>query len=179
MNNKHLACAIVFIAIICMVQASLTMDKRTLKMEADADKARQTADTSSTTLTMERSQLEALKQSSKPLIDYLNLWRPYFSAIDSSQNAELKILLKIREDNLLALSQQCDVVAQKNNRSLSTLMRAQITFEDNYARVLNWIGRLERELPTIRISSIRVAKGTSANDLRVDMTLEQPILTAQ
>ncbi len=178
MNKKHIACAVVLIAIIGMVQASLTMNQRTLKMEADAAKAGMTANISSTTLTQERRQLEDLKTSSKPLIDYLNLWQPYFSAVDSPQNAELKISLKIKEDDLLTLSQKYDVVSQKN-RSLPYLMRAQITFEDNYARLLNWIGRLERELPTIRISSIRVAKGTGANDLKVDMTLEQPILTAQ
>ena len=179
MNKKHIACAIVFIVIILMVQASLSMNKRMVKMQSDAAKAEQTANNSSSQLTQERRQLEDLRQNSKALIDYLTLWQPYFSAIDSPQNAELKISLKIKEDNLVTLSQRYELAPQKNNRSLPFLMRAQVTFEDNYSRLLNWIGRLERELPTMRISSVRVAKGTGPNDLKVDMTLEQPILTAQ
>ncbi len=179
MNKKHLACAIVFIVIICIVQASLSMNRRMLKMRADAAKAEQTANISSSQLTHEHLQLEGLRKTSKPLIDYLNLWQPYFSSVDSPQNAELKISLKIKEDNLITLSQRYEVASQKNNRSLPSLMRAHVTFEDNYSRLLNWIGRLEQELPTMRISSVRVAKGTGPNDLKLDMTLEQPIMSAQ
>ncbi|MFZ4681064.1 MAG: hypothetical protein ACOYMS_01065 [Terrimicrobiaceae bacterium] len=179
MNKKHLACIVVFIVIILMVQASLSMNRRMLKMQSDAAKAEQTANMTSSQLALERRQLDELRKTSKPLIDYLNLWQPYFAAVDSPQNAELKISLKIKEDSLVTLSQRYEVVPQKNNRSLPYLMRAQVTFEDNYTRVLNWIGRLERELPTMRISSVRVAKGTGLNDLKVDMTLEQPILSTQ
>lgn len=175
MNNKHLACVVVFILMMCLLQGTSWMNQRMIKMQKDASGAELQANNAALQLTMERRQLEDLRRNSKELIDYLNLWQPYFSAVDSPQNAELKISLRIKEDDLVSLSQRYDVVGQKNP-SLPSLMRAQVTFEDNYARLLNWIGRLEAELPTMRISSIRLAKGTSAEDLKVDMTIEQPIL---
>ena len=176
MNKKQMACVVVLVIIICMVQGTLWMNKRMHKMQSDAAKAQQQVNNSSTQIMLEKKQLEDLRKNSKELIDYLNLWQPYFSAIDSPQNAELKISLKIKEDNLVSLSQRYEVVSQKN-RSLPKLMRAQVTFEDNYARLLNWIGRLESQLPTMRINSIRLSRGTGPEDLKAEMTLEQPILT--
>jgi hypothetical protein len=173
-----MACIVIVLLIICMVQGTLWMNNRMIKMQSDATKAEQQVAGSSTQLMLEERQLDELKKNSKSLIDYLNVWQPYFSAIDSPQNAELKISLKIKEDDLVNLSQRYDVVSQKNP-SLPKLMRAQVVFEDNYARLLNWIGRLESELPTMRINSIRINRGTGAEDLKVEMTLEQPIVTSK
>lgn len=177
MSKKHMACVVVFLVIICMAQGTLWMSNRSSKMESDARKAEQKATTSNNQLLMEKKQLGDLQKNSKGLIDYLNLWEPYFSAVDSPQNAELKFSLKIKEDNLVSLSQRYEVANQKN-QSLPKLMRAQLTFEDNYVRLLNWIGRVEAELPTMRINSLRLSKGTVSDDLKVDMTMEQPIIVA-
>jgi len=178
MNKKQLACVVVLVVILGLVQGTMWMNKRLDKMRKDAAQAEQKVTNSTTQLMLERRQLEDLRTNSKELIDYLNLWQPYFAAIDSPQNAELKISLKIKEDELVSLSQRYDVVTQKN-ATLPRLMRAQVTFEDDYARLFNWIGRMEAELPTMRISGIRMGPGTNPGDLKVSLTMEQPILTAK
>lgn len=170
-----MACVIVFLVIICLAQGTLWMNNRTVKLEADSRRAAQKTSSSATQLAMEKRQLTDLQNNSKDLIAYLNLWQPYFSAIDSPQNAELKFSLKIKEDNLVSLSQRYEVVGQ-NNQSLPRLMRGQFIFEDSYARLLNWIGKMESDLPTMRINNLRISKGTGQDDLKVDLVMEQPIL---
>jgi len=64
----------------------------------------------------------------------------------------------------------------KGNESIPKTMKAYLTFEDDYARLLNWLGDLEVKMPTLRTSSVRLAKGTRANDLRMEVVLEQPLL---
>lgn len=177
MSKKHMACVVVFLVIICMAQGTLWMNNRMVKMQTDASRAEQKASNSSTQLAMEKRQFDDLQKNSKELIDYLHLWQPHFAAIDSPQNAELKFTLKIKEDNLVSLSQRYEVAGQKNP-SLPKLMRAQFTFEDNYSRLLNWIGKMEAELPTMRINSMRISKGTIAEDLKVDLVMEQPIINS-
>jgi len=177
MNKKHMACVIVLILIIALVQGTMWMNNRMIKIQSNAAKAERDALSSQTQLMLEQKQLADLQKNSKELIDYLHLWEPYFEAVDSPQNAELKISLKIKEDNLISLSQRYSVVSQKNS-SLPKLMRADVTFEDKYALVFNWLGRLESELPTMRINSINAQQGTGPDDIKISMTLEQPILSA-
>lgn len=176
MNKKHMACVVVLILLIALVQGTLWMNKRMVAMQSNATQAETDARNSETLLMLEKNQYTELQKNSKELIDYLNLWQPYFAAVDSPQNAELRISLKIKEDNLISLSQRYSVVGQKNP-SLPKLMRADVTFEDNYARVVNWLGRMEAELPTMRVNSINVRQGTGPDDIKISMTLEQPILS--
>lgn len=179
MNSKHIACGVVLLLIVCMAQGSLWMHARLNKVRADARAAHQAADATAISVMREQQTLDQLRSGSKALIDYLNLWKPSFDAVDSPQNAELKISMRIKSDNLVSLAQRYEVVAQKNNRSLPYLMRAHTTFEDNYARLLNWLGQMEAELPTMRIGSIRISKGTGPDDLKMDLVMEQPLLKAQ
>jgi hypothetical protein len=178
MNKKHMACVVVLLVIIGLVQGTIWMNNRMIKLQSGAAAAERAAIKSGTQLRLEQKQLTELKNSSKGLIDYLNLWQPYFEAVDSSENAELKISLKIKEDDLLSLSQRYSVISQKNS-TLPKLMRADVTFEDNYANLLNWLGRLEADLPTMRITSINARQGTGAEDLTLSLVLEQPILNTR
>lgn len=176
MNSKHLACIVVGLLLLGMLQGTLWMNNRMTKMQGEAAAAEQKASAASFQLMNEQRQLDALKASSKGLIDYLTTWQPYFDAVDSSQNAELKISMRIKQDSLTSLSQRYEVVGN-TNKALPKVMRAHVSFDDNYARLLNWLGRIENQLPTMRIYSLRIAKGTGPDDLKVDAVFEQPLLS--
>lgn len=179
MNNKHLACAIVIVCIALLVQATLWMNKRMIKMKVEADSAKSSVASSTVQLQVQRAQFSELEKNSKAIIEYLNIWQPYFGAVDSAQAAELKISLKIKQDNLVSLSQRYEVVGNPNNSFLPDLVRAHLTFEDNYARLLNWFGQIESQLPTLRTAGVRLSRGTSEEDLKMELILEQPLAKAR
>lgn len=175
MNSKQVACGIIIFLIVCLVQGTLWMNKRMADMQKGATIEKQKAEASDRSLRAEQKQLIDLRANSEKLIQYLKVWQPYFDAVDSPQNAELKISLRVKEDNLVNLSQRYEVVGQKN-ASLPVVMRAYLSFEDNYARLLNWMGRMESQLPTLRVSNLRLTRGTGTNDVKMDVTLEQPLM---
>lgn len=179
MSKKHLACVVIIILIAVLVQLTLTMNKRMLKTQGEADRAKAQAANSSLQLQIERSQFAELENSSRSLIEYLKVWQPYFNAVDSAQSAELKISLRVKEDNLVSLSQKYEVASNPGNDFLPSIMRARLTFEDDYVRLMNWLGQIESQLPTIRIGSVRLTRGTSGNDLKMELTLEQPLVRAK
>ena len=84
--------------------------------------------------------------------------------------------MRIKEANLVNLAQRFEQSPLKGNASIPSTMRAYLTFEDDYARLMNWLGDLEVKMPTVRTSSARLSKGTRANDLRIELVLEQPLL---
>ncbi len=175
MNNKHLALVVIVVLIIFLVQGSLSMNNRMGKMQRDAEQAAQATAASANLLTVEQRQLSDLRNNSRELIDYLKLWQPYFDAFDSAQSAELKISLPIKQNNLVCLSQRYEVTSQKTP-SLPSLLRAHLTFEDKYPLLLNWLGQTEAQLPTMRIASLRLTQGTSPDDVKMDLVLEQPLV---
>ena len=54
-------------------------------------------------------------------------------------------------------------------------MRATLVFDDSHAKLLNWIGQMEKIKPTMRIGRLELAKGSRGDDLRMEVTLEVPL----
>lgn len=176
MNNKHIACSIVVVVIILLVQATLWARNAYTKMNAQAVAAARAEATASTKLVQEQKQLADLQTRSAPLISFLETWQPYFRALDNPQSAEVNFTMRVKESNLINLAQRFDQNAVKGIASIPGALRAHLTFEDDYARLMNWLGRLESEVPTARVSNLRVSRGTRPNELRMEVTLEQPLL---
>lgn len=176
MNSKHIACGIVALLILLLVQLTLWVQSNRTKVQNEAAAAQQAENDANNQLNQERSQLSELRRQSADVIEFLRIWQPYFTTIDNPQSAEINISMRVKEANLVNLAQRFDQKAVKGNVSIPTSLRAFLTFEDDYARLMNWLGDLETTMPTIRTSSIRLAKGTRANDLRMEVVLEQPLL---
>ncbi|MBE2205754.1 MAG: hypothetical protein IAE94_15590 [Chthoniobacterales bacterium] len=176
MNNKHVSCAIVAVFILVLVQVTLWVQGNRTKVQNQARAAQEAETAAMTALNLERTQLGTLRKQSADLIEFLRIWQPYFSGIDNPQSAEVNLSMLIKEANLVNLAQRFDPVPVKGNASIPTAQRAFLTFEDDYSRLMNWLGDLEVKMPTIRTSSVRLSKGTRANDLRMEVVLDQPLL---
>ena len=176
MNNKHISCAIVALFISLLVQLTIWVQGNRTKVQNEATAAQQAEADANTQLNLERSQLGDLRRQSTDLIEFLRIWQPYFTTVDTAQSAEINLSMQIKDANLVNLAQRFEQAPVKGNTSIPNTMRAFLTFEDDYARLMNWLGDLEVKMPTVRTSSVRLSKGTRANDLRMEVVLEQPLL---
>ena len=176
MNNKHIACGIVALLIVVLVQVTLWVQGNRTKVQNEASAAQQAEADASAQLNQERTQLSELRRQSTDLIEFLRIWQSYFTTIDNPQSAEVNLSMRIKEANLVNLAQRFEQTPVKGNASIPSTLRAYLTFEDDYARLMNWLGDLEVKMPTVRTSSARLSKGTRANDLRIEVILEQPLL---
>lgn len=175
MNKKHIAVVVVAICIVLLIQFTLWVRGSMNKMQREAAAAAASEAAAITQLMGEQTQLSTLKRQSETLIAFLETWQPHFQTIDTPQSAEVNLAMRVRESNLVNLSQRFEQAGVKGNASLPSVMKAHLTFEDDYARLMNWLGRLETDMPTLRVSNLKLSKGTRANELRMEVTVEHPL----
>jgi hypothetical protein len=175
MNNKHLATLLVVIATILCVQVVLQVHKHLAKVRDDVASQRAKAEGLEAQLRIERSTLAQLQNSSAALLAYLQVWEPALVAVDSPEGGELDISGRVKDSGLISLAQRFEAVPLKN-ANIPRVVRANLTIEDDYARTLNWLGKLEHDLPAARVSDLRITRGQTGNDIRMDLVLDLPLL---
>jgi hypothetical protein len=178
MNNKHLAALVVVIATIVLVQVVMQVHKHLATIRHDAETARASAEATEAQLRAQRVALDTLQRDSAPLLEYLRAWEPALLTADSPEAGELIISTRIKRSGLVSLAQKYETATLKNGTTIPKVVRADLTFEDDYARTLNWLGETEHDLPASRVSSLRINRGQSGNDIRMEVELDLP-LTAQ
>lgn len=179
MNNKQLGCVILLVAMLVAYQIGQSLRKRAAATAERAEKADAEEVGQRTQLNAETDVLADLQRQSKGLIEFTALWEPFFAVIEEQQAAETGISMKVREANMLNLSQRYEQLAHtinnKPNSSLPTMVRATLSFDDSYYKLLNWFGMMERIKPTMRVGRVTLSKGSRGDDIRMDMVLEVPL----
>lgn len=177
MNHKHIALVLLAIVAFGLIQIVLMFQKKRDTTALQAETLRNEEINQRQLLAVQTTQLNDTQRSAQKLIDFLDEWEKPLAEITSPESAEVRFITKIRDGNLASLAQRFETIQLKAGSSLPTATRAQLTFEDNYARLLNWVGGLEEALPAVRVNSIKISKGTRPQDVRMEITLDQPIYT--
>lgn len=179
MNAKQLGMVFVLIGILLVVQLGQSFQGKAKTLNGEAEAAAKEEAGLATQLKAEKEVLEDLERQSEDLLKFVEKWEPFFAVIEEQQAAETGISMKVREAEMLNLSQRYQQIPHKinnvDNESLPILMRASLVFDDDYAKLLNWVGMMEKIKPTMRIGRLALAKGSRGEDLRMDVTLEVPL----
>ena len=83
--------------------------------------------------------------------------------------------MKIKESKIITLSQVFDTFDREKESAITRGLNAQLVLEDDYVKVFNWLANFEASVPAARVSSCKLTKGQSGNDLRMDLFLKLPI----
>ncbi len=179
MNSKQLASLFLIAAMFGIVQLGLSFRKGAEQMETKATEVAAQQAELSRQLAMDQSGLAQVRTQSQSLIDFVGEWEPYFAMVEDQQSAETRVTMKVRESSLVNLSQRFQQIPHKVNgkdsTSLPMLVRASLVFEDNYAKLLNWLGELETLYPTMRVVRAALSKGSRGDDLRMELAVEIPL----
>ncbi len=179
MNPKQIGCILLLVGILASVQLGLNMRRKAQAIDAQADKASVEETGLRTQLDVEVATLQDLTRQSDELIAFVQKWEPFFAVIEEQQAAETGISMKVREANMLNLSQRYQQIPHKinnkENTSLPILVRSALVFDDDYSKLLNWLGMMEKIKPTMRIGRLALSKGSRGDDLRMEVTLEIPL----
>jgi len=182
MNAKQLGMVLVLVGILVMIQLGQVFRNKAATLNAEAEAAGKEEVSLTTQLQAEKNVYEDLQRQSKDLLAFVGKWEPFFAVIEEQQAAETGISMKVREAEMLNLSQRYQQIPHKisnvENKSLPILMRSSLVFDDSYSKLLNWVGMMEKIRPTMRIGRLALAKGSRGEDLRMDVTLEVPLRSA-
>lgn len=179
MNPKQIGCIVLLAGILVFVQWGLSMSQGAKTIDDQTHAASKEAETLRTQLGVETTTLVDLQRQSKELLEFVQKWEPYFAVIEEQHAAETGISMKVREAGMLNLSQNYQQIPHKinnkENPSLPIMVRASLVFDDDFSKLLNWIGMMEKIKPTMRIGRLALSKGSRGEDLRMEVVLEIPL----
>ena len=176
MNPKQLACVILLLVIGGMTYTAQIIHNKVTTTRAEA----QAAEDSATTAEQERQTAEiqttVLKTDTEEVRRFLRGWLPAIERVQTQQEAEQTIELSLRERGInLVRSRKTELRASTNNKIIPKSVLTTLTTEEEYAKVLNWLGDIERRLPTARMKVVQITGGSTGRQLKMDVSFETPI----
>lgn len=178
MSHKHLACLILAAIMICCLQAGLSMNQKMNAARESQTMAENSLRFSEDSRRLKEIQLTRLKQESAPLRRYLELWLPKFEETNdaSKSRALFTRVYKQHGEGLVSHNDRSNPMPNKGKSFIPDRFQNIITVEGDYSTVMGLIGQLEKEMAASRVTSLAITKGTRASDVRLNMTMESPII---
>ena len=103
-------------------------------------------------------------------------WIPHFEGFKSSRAGEQKISDVVRESDVFLLSQRFNYQELDKGNFISHALIGDLILEDDYSKVLNWMGRLEESIPSCRISKCKITRGDRGNNVRMELKVQVPVI---
>ncbi len=176
MNPKQLACVILLMIIGAMTYTAQVIHKTVATTRAEAEDA----ETAAVTAENERSTAEietaVFKANTEDVRRFLRSWLPAIEHVQTQQEAEQTIELSLRERGInLVRSRKTESKTSNGNKLIPRSVITTLTIEEEFAKVLNWLGDIERRLPTARMKVVQITGGSTGTQLKMDVSFETPI----
>jgi len=179
MNNKHFGCMALGLFIILMGHWTNASYKK-LRLARDAEEISRSAfDGAVFARSAEQRKMVILKNNTIGSRKYLNQWEPYVKQAKNAQYGEALINFRIKQAGIITLSQVYETVDHDKGGTIPKTLNAKLVFEDDYVKTLNWLANLEGSLPAIRVSSCKLSKGQSGNDIKMELSIDIPIISSK
>jgi len=176
MNNKHLACVFLGLLIFAQLYCVVMVKSKRDAMTSEAESASLAAEGARQQVTIASTQLTGLKTRTEAIRQYLGIWDPFLRKSDTEERGQTLIDDLIRQGGVTQLSGKYDPAPNAGNGYIPKVVKAELLFEDDYHKTVEWLGEVERSLPAARISKCRLTKGTTSNDIKLEMTIELPVV---
>ena len=177
MNPKQLACVVLMMFIGVVTYFGQTVHKKVVAMKKSASMAQQDAISAEGARQTAEILTARTKAETEEIRRFLQAWVPYIDKAQTEQEVEGAIEFSLRERGItLIRSRKTEVKLARDNKVIPKTVLTTVVIEDEYAKVLNWLGDVEKRLPLARIKTCRITGGSSARQLRLDVSLETPLI---
>lgn len=176
MNPKQLACIILLMFIGAMTYTAQIIHNKVNTTREEA----QDAEDSAVAMENERSTADietaVFKANTEDVRRFLRSWLPSIERVQTQQEAEQTIELSLRERGInLVRSKKIELKTVPINKIIPKSVLTTLTIEEEYAKVLNWLGDIERRLPTARMKVVQITGGSTGRQLKMEVSFETPI----
>ena len=176
MNPKQLACVVLMVFIGIVTYCGQMAHKKVTAMKADASAAMDDATAAEAALQMAEIATAKTKAETEELRRFLASWTPYADKIQTEQEIETAFDISLRDRSTLVRSRKSELKTSRNDKFIPKVVLTSLVVEDEYSKVLNWFGDIEKRLPLARVTSCNVTGGSTVRQLRLDVTIETPII---
>lgn len=177
MNNHKTACLVLVIAIVGMLYGVNQLRNASVSARERADAAQVNAETAESQAQLAQIQLKTLDSKTAELRKVAKDWQPHFNNFRTPQDAEQRIVDVIRKGDVFLISQKFESRDIQKDNLISEALVADLIVEDDYAKTLNWLGRLEEEIPSSRVSRCNLTRGDRGNDVHLELQIQIPVFS--
>jgi hypothetical protein len=176
MNPKQLACFILMALIGVIVYIAQIVHQKVSAMRQEAEDAESAATNAETERSAAEIKTAVLKTETEEIRRFLRAWLPAVEKIQTQQEVEQTIELSLREGGIgLVRQRRTEPKGSSTNKLIPKSVLTTLTIEEEYAKVLNWLGDIERRLPLSRMKIVQITGGSTARQLKLDVSFETPI----
>jgi len=175
MNDHKIACAILVLLIAAMSYGVNVLRGKSAVAKESAQASRLQAEASEAQTRAAGVKLKALDAKTAALRDVYADWLPHFSAFRDPQDGERRISELIRSGEIFLISQKFDTEQLDKESIISHALRADLVIEDDYTKVMNWLGKVEETIPAARINRCVITRGERGNDIHLELSLQVPV----
>lgn len=177
MNPKQLACVLLMMVIGVITYFGQIVHKKVAAMKLSASQAQADAAMAESARQTAEIMTARTKSETEELRRFLKAWTPFIDKAQTEQEIDSAIELSLRERGIsLVRSRKTEVKNYRENRVIPKAVMTTLIVEDEYAKVMNWWGDIEKRLPLARANSLRVTGGGSTRQIRLDISLETPLI---
>jgi len=177
MNPKQLACVILMSFIGIIFYVGQIVHKNVGAMKAAAQTAIDESKAADNAKQLAEILLTKTKGDTDELRRFLKSWTPSVQKVQTEQEMEAAIEYTLRERGIsFVKSSKSETKTIAGDLFMPKLIISTITLEDEYAKVLNWLGDLEKRLPLARVITCQLTGGSSIRQIQLTVTIENPIV---
>jgi hypothetical protein len=176
MKAKHLACIFIGLIIFLQLYGVFIIRGKAEAMKAEAGAANDAAQAAQQQVNINTIALNGQKVRTDAVRKYLQVWEPYLRQSANEERGQTMIDELIRQGGLQAIDRKYNSSPMTGSTFVPKVVRAELLFEDDYHKSVEWLGELERAYPACRIFKCRLTKGSNANDIKMELTVDLPIV---
>jgi hypothetical protein len=176
MKAKHVACIIIGLLVFAQLYGVFVIHSKAEAMKAEASVANDAAQAAQQELNRSTMALNGQKVRTDAIRKYLHVWEPYLRQSANEERGQTMIDELIRQGGLQAIDRKYNASPMTGSVYVPKVVRAELLFEDDYHKSVEWLGELERAYPSCRIFKCRLTKGSNANDIKMELTVDLPIV---
>ncbi|MBX7210802.1 MAG: hypothetical protein K1X78_21015 [Verrucomicrobiaceae bacterium] len=176
MNGKQLACVLLMMLIGLVTYVGQIVHKKATASRNEAKAAEDAAKAAEDACQIAKIKTQRIDVDSAEIRRFLEAWTPKIDSFQTAQEVEDAVQSSIRAAKLYVDSQKFEGRSPKAGLVVAKTVKASIIAEDEYPKTMNWLGELEKKLPLARISVCRITPGKETKNIRMEISLEVPII---
>ena len=176
MNPKQLACLLLMAVVGLITYVGQMVHKRVVGMKLSAEQAETDAKNAEGARQTAEIMAARTKADTEELRRFLQAWLPYIDKAQTEQEVESAIDVSLRDKGInLVRSRKSEAKSMRDNKIIPKTVLTTLVVEDEYAKIMNWMGDVERRVPVARVKTCQITGGGGPRLVKLDIALETPL----
>lgn len=176
MNGKQMACIVLLMIVGAVTYGAQIVHKKAEAAVQAAEDAQMSAEAASGLTELAKTTLERSKHDTQELQRFLGAWKPVIGRLGSRQEVESAIQANTRDKGVFVVNQRFEDKGNSGNRMMPKSVMASLIIEDEYSKVMNWLGDLEKKVPLARVTSCRISAANTGRQIHMEVAIEVPLV---